>query len=47
MDGGHKGLETALNKTNKKDGAWLALRKEDLTVAHEARDSKMPVTAIR
>lgn len=35
------------NETNKKDGAWVALREKDLTVVHEARDSKMPISAIR
>ncbi|CAN0063286.1 unnamed protein product [Pylaiella littoralis] len=35
------------NHTNKKDGAWVVLREKDLTVAHEARDSKMPVRTIR
>eukprot|EP00752_Nemacystus_decipiens_P004400 g4020.t2 len=34
-------------ETNKKDGAWVALREKDLTVVHEARDSKKPVSAIR
>ncbi|CAM9100029.1 unnamed protein product [Discosporangium mesarthrocarpum] len=32
---------------NRKDGAWVILREKDLTVAHEARDSKMPINAIR
>lgn len=35
------------NTNNKKDGAWLVLREKDLTVVHEARDSKLPVSAIR
>ncbi|CAM9729145.1 unnamed protein product, partial [Laminaria digitata] len=42
-----KGHEALRNETNKKDGAWLVLREKDLTVVHEARDSKLPVSAIR
>lgn len=49
-DGGwlvkQKALGTTMKETNKKDGAWVALREKDLTVAHEARDSKMPVSTI-
>lgn len=32
---------------NRKNGAWVVLRERDLTVAHEARDSKKSITAIR
>ncbi|CAM9222867.1 unnamed protein product [Choristocarpus tenellus] len=32
---------------NRKDGAWVALRVKDLTVEHEARDSKVPINVIR
>lgn len=32
---------------NKKNGAWVLLRENDLTLAHEARDTNMPISAIR
>ncbi|CAM9122646.1 unnamed protein product [Ascophyllum nodosum] len=32
---------------NRKDGAWTLLREKDLTMIHEARDSNMPISAVR
>lgn len=37
----------AAETTCKKDGAWVVLREKDLTVIHEARDSKKPINVIR
>jgi hypothetical protein len=37
---------TAVSAVARKEGAFVVLRSKDLTVVHEARDSKHPINAV-